>query len=355
MQTYEKLGCEIIGNVLGIKNDLLKLNFGPLSINYFSYTFSCVGLSYRGNELDLYLKIPAEDLRLRSKDVDSIQEADRQLARNEVQSLIFLNEKWIPIDGVSWVEFIGFSELHNAILTRRIYGVEAIDCLRKWDYLRRIGCIGDADRLNNFMRRLGRGFGKFHSDNSIKKGFSYREIKTKLRLYIGRIDIADRNKRLYISLINMINNIPDKDWVGTAAPTLKGVDIRNIMLDKDKNIFLLDPGRLKLTNLESDLARLIMTYRIIFWGKFIFPLIRCPSYNAEREFLNGYTKSGNLINQNLFHLLLLKEMLKHWDTANKSLQLKQWPKFIKQFLRLIYIDIFYNNQVNGQLKKIIYE
>lgn len=63
-----------------------------------------------------------------------------------------------------------------------------------------------------------------------------------------------------------------KDYTVNAhsTRTLKGLDIRNILIDKGGLLRILDPGKMKRDCIEADLARFLVTCRILYWGSMLF-------------------------------------------------------------------------------------
>jgi hypothetical protein len=111
-------------------------------------------------------------------------------------------------------------------------------------------------------------------------------------------------------------------------------------MDEQDNLFLIDPGRMKLAYREADLARFIMTYRIIYWGSILFFLRIKPDLKAENAFFDAYYSRTSHHSQKLLSLFLVKEQLKHWHTALDSLRLFMWPNIIKRFIAVTYINPF---------------
>jgi hypothetical protein len=352
MSDYQNLGRDVVADLYSIEPQRLQIKFSILSRNYYSYTFSCNFTKRDGIDLNVFLKIPKEDLRKRKDPINYHTEGDRKLALHEINSLRFLNEAWNPIANVSWVKLIGFSANNNAIITYRVFGRDAYKLLRWWDLYRRLGFTSFEYNLNNFMFRLGKSLGAFHRRNTEKKTCNIKTIESKLKHYCSEIKTLKCDLGLYQSLMHVIENIHQRDNIVVMAPTFKGLDIRNIMISPKDNIFLLDPGKLKISNSESDLARLIMTYRIIHWGTKLFIFLRSPSKHAEAKFILGYIEGGSIINNELLNILLLKEILKHWLTACTSLDLKPWPNFLKRIVNVIYIEYFYKSQLIKQIHKI---
>jgi aminoglycoside phosphotransferase (APT) family kinase protein len=135
------------------------------------------------------------------------------------------------------------------------------------------------------------------------------------------------------------------------VPTLKGIDIRNILIDQDDKVSILDPGRLKLASREADLSRFIMTYRILYWGSRLFLFID-PDKDAEKAFLKAYYDNSFPASGNVLHFYLIKEQLKHWYTAHESLEMHSYPAVVKRLLAGIYVNPYYIRQLTAELEKI---
>ena len=140
---------------------------------------------------------------------------------------------------------------------------------------------------------------------------------------------------------------------GIAVPTLKGIDIRNVLIDRQDRLYLLDPGRLKITYREADLARFIMTYRILYWGSKLLLLVREPDPKSEAAFLGSYYSHSQPSCPQLIDFFLLKEQLKHWYTALDSLQRRPWPSPLKRIVAMVYVNPFYTRQIMAQFKLIV--
>ena len=146
------------------------------------------------------------------------------------------------------------------------------------------------------------------------------------------------------------------DWspvAGYEASTLKGIDLRNLLIDGSDGVFLLDPGRMKRTFREADLARFLLTYRILYWGHWLFALGCEPDPAAEGEFLESYYASSEPASGRLLEFYLVKEALKHWHTAHASLRLKTWPAPVKRLVAAAYIDRFYERQLAVGLERLL--
>ena len=153
--------------------------------------------------------------------------------------------------------------------------------------------------------------------------------------------------------MRVLKSIADLEIEATEVPTLKGIDIRNVLMDEQDKLFLLDPGRMKRTCREADLARFLMTYRILYWGSWLFLLGLRPDIQAEEAFLDAYYSKTAPRSQKLLSYFLIKEQLKHWHTAIDSLRLLAWAMPIKRLIEATYINPYYTRQLAQELKKVI--
>ncbi len=323
----------------------------PLQTNYFSFVFS-MQINTANESLKVFVKIPKEDLRAREKTIFPITEGDRMMARAEADSLRKLEKEWKDDDlRVTWVKLYGEIPEYNALITEAASGMEALDVFRIWDLRRRYGYRADHEKLISAMGRLGAAFGRFHKISAKPVNFHTDKLIPKLIRYCKEIENHPLGTRLQ-SVINHINKQAGKEIRAVEVPTLKGIDIRNILIDEEDKLFLLDPGRVKLTCREADLSRFLMTYRILYWGslKFIFGLI--PDLTAENAFLNNYYKNSSAPSDKLLHLFFVKEQLKHWHTALESLEMRSYPAMLKRLIAGIYVNPYYIRQLSAELKQI---
>jgi|GEM_PF-883763 len=341
----------LVGEITGKDFKSVKVTVGVLQINYFSFVFSIeilFGKSYR----KLYVKIPKEDLRHTSKSILPITTRDRVMAEAEVASLRTLSALWRSEDiGVSWIRMHTFIPEYNAIVTEAAEGDEAFSLFRKFDLYRRIGFYDDQNRLNSAMKRLGIALARFHQKNTNRIIFRLSDSLPKYERYCNEIEKTNNSFPTFV--LKKLYSIADTKIETEETNTFKGIDIRNILIDKNDNLWLLDPGRIKRTCREADLARFIMTYRILYWGSGLFLLRLEPDRCAEQAFLNAYYENNTPPSSKLLSLYLIKEQLKHWWTALDSLKMLEYPPALKKVIEKIYINPYYIRQLKIELQKVI--
>ena len=328
-----------------------RIEVGALSANYFSLTFPVDAVSDAGRH-GVFVKIPKADVRLSGHQIFPITASDRQMADDEVGSLRTLATEW-PLDelGVSFVTIRGFHADHNAIVTDRVYAAEALDVLRRLDLQRRTGRAAGGRRLVDILGRFGAALGRFHQRGAADAPFDALRAVPKLLRYCGELARMTRSALPHRAAAAL----SARDWpamLGREASTLKGIDLRNLLIDEADRVFLLDPGRMKRSFREADLARFLLTYRILYWGHWLFAAGCEPDGAGEARFLASYYANSAPASKGMLEFYLVKEVLKHWHTAHASLGLKTWRPLVKRAVGAAYIDRFYERQLSAALERL---
>jgi len=346
------LARRVVEEITSQPFDMANAEIGPLATNYFSFVFS-IGISNNKRVQKVFVKIPKKDLRRDSKAILPISPADRHLAEAEMESLRTLADQWHADDlAVSWVRLrAGFPD-YNAIVTDAVQGDEALMVFRRLDLRRRLGCTKDRDRLRAAMARLGAALGRFHNANSRVTVFRMDQAIPKLEHYCREIESSTHSPVL-TEVSQILQAIAGQDIGAVEVATLKGIDIRNVLIDGQDRLFLLDPGRLKHACREADLARFIMTYRILYWGSSLFFLGLRPDVKAEHAFLEAYYSNTAPPSPKLLGFFLIKEQIKHWQTALASLRLLPWPLPLKRLVAATYVNPYYTRELTKELKQVI--
>lgn len=323
----------------------------PLQTNYFSFVFS-IKFSKQGFTKKVFVKVPKEDMRGRDKKILPITDGDRLMARSEADSLKQLEMQWnVDELGVSWVRLISEVPEYNALVTQAAEGFEAFEVFRKWDINRRLGKTKDRDNLRTSMSKLGAALGRFHNYNAGRTTFYADREVPKLLRYCKEISDSPFSPP-FDDFSGQISRTSGKAIDAIEVQTLKGIDIRNILINEKNDIFILDPGRTKLTCREADLARFLMTYRILYWGSKLFALGFRPDKKAEEGFLEAYYKNSSPPSGRLLNYFFVKEQLKHWHTAIDSLNKLRLPFYVRKLIAKTYVTPFYKKQLRNELKKL---
>lgn len=322
---------------------------GRLRTNYYSFTFSVEIQTSEGSK-GAFVKIPKSDLRVGSGQIMPLSDADRQMAGQEARSLRHLGEVWRGDDlRVRWVQLLGEIPEFNALVTAKVAMGEAFEMMRTADLRRRAGATAGIVGIRDAMRRLGTGLGRFHQRDAATTPFVPAASCAKLlhcAAEVGRVSQSE-----WLSHVgDWLHRLGDAELPSAVTTTLKGIDVRNVLLSEAGDVTLLDPGRMKRTFREADLARFLVTYRILHWGRPWFALGWKPDPESELAFLAGYASAGEAPSGRVLRVYLVKELLKHWHTAHASLATKAWPAPVKRIVRSGYIDAFYERQLADELR-----
>lgn len=324
---------------------------GPLEINDFSV---CFWLEKRGDERGrgYYVKIPKMDLHKKeARNICPLSQADRALGKNEYDSLSSLAKLDLPDSlAVAFVKPVAYLADDNAIVTERVAGRPILASFRRCALRKRIDPRGQADFMDDCLDRLGKTVRFYHRASEKRMATVPYETFRKIDKYLVRLQSRGRERKFLDQLDRVLKAMGAPTGGAGAALTLKGLDIRNILADGNGRCFILDPGKSKVDFPEADLARFIVTCRIIFWGTPLLFLRLSPGYQYEKRFLDGYYGDEIPHQSRLLGLLIIKELLKHWYLANVALDLKTWPGLIKMILRKTYIDPFYKEQLRREVE-----
>jgi len=351
-EVYNRLVNLVTDEIIS-KHDIQgRMKCSLLEVNYFSVCFA-VDVIGSAEPIGFYVKIPKADLVFRkTKRILPLTDADKEFGEDEYQSLIHLAKFWRSEDlGVSFVRPLGFLEDYNAIITERAYGWDFFRLFRKWDFMTRLHLSISRNPMHRFLSLIGEALSRFHKISQKDSIFKMASTLDEIKHYCSKLQSLDIGRSCLDSIESRLLVFEDLTLSTQRTNTLKGLDIRNILVDKEDRLFLLDPGKMKEDYKEADLARFLVTCRIIYWGSIAFLLRLCPDRSYEESFLQGYSNS-HLINNKILTMLIIKELLKHWRMAHLALQLKAWPGAMKWVLEKVYIDRFYRKQLATEMLEL---
>jgi hypothetical protein len=323
------------------------IDYGSQELNAFSITF---WVNFNGTEGEhcIYVKIPKFIFYDKSINFSSpISKIDKKMAQNELNSLIFLSEDWDTTFGVFFVKYLAYIEEFNAIITERINGSLMFKEYRKSDLQKKYKDFED-DRVISGLYNFGKSLRSFHNKSSIESSLAFNEVTSKFESYFNFLKSCGVSskffKKLYFRLTKHSMNSIDT----YKANNLKGIDVRQIFFEKKDSIRIIDPGKLSKGFIEIDLARFIVTCRILYWGTFKIFFKKTPNKSYENSFLKGYFETTNHQNIKL-NILIIKEYLKQWKITHEALLKRKWPYFFKFVIKRLYIDPFYKKLILEEL------
>lgn len=311
---------------------------------------SCLSIEWldRGARAGVYVKVPKSDRRRRSVRAETA--ADRALAEEEFKSLLCLQRDWNGLGPeATFVKPLAFYREHNAIVTERAYGNELLWMLRRDDLLARSRRRSTADRSNAALERVGWSLRSFHRRSREAEGcgdgtFRALELIRKSEAIVDDLRVFRVSRGVLRRVLEPVARYETYSCSSTRVLTLKGLDVRNMLIGEGDRIYLLDPGKMKLDVGAADLARVLVTCRILYWGSlWLFPRLR-PAAGQEQALIKGYYGETRG-EEELLRLHIVKELLRQWRDAHAALTLKPWPRSLKWLLRKTYIDPFYTGEL----------
>ncbi len=184
--------------------------------------------------------------------------------------------------------------------------------------------------------RIGEGLGLLHL-NTLE---GEEKIKIKER--------ETGDKELDKKIKNIIESY--KNHSTPLAKVLPGFDIRDIFVNKNKDVFFFDPGGVDSDFIYKTLASLITTIKIVNQGEISF-LFKEDRKEWEEELLKGYSTKIRY-DRNLLNLFLLIRLLSQQKSAQRTFERRLISKFpfVEKIIKKLYIDRFYFKEIEKIIK-----
>jgi len=324
---------------------------GPFEVNCFSICFWAALMGPTGRK-EVYVKIPKVIFYEKEKEaLGTLSDEDVRLAEDEYESLVYLSSHWDGADiSVTFVKPLGFVREFNAIITERVMADHLFRQYRRSDLWGRLLGRVHTDPLPDAMSRLGETLGRFHKKSGGPVVCDVDSILGKIHGYMLELRGYGVDSACLDKIARRLNRSKRLKLTSRRAVNLKGIDVRQVFVDQHSGLYLLDPGRMKDGFREVDLARFVVTCRILYWGTAAILFQLTPSSRYEESFLRAYAQVND-ISETALGILILKELFKHWRMAHVSLEKKRWPRGNKVLLKKLYVDRFYKRQLSLELSK----
>jgi hypothetical protein len=279
-----------------------------------------------------------------------LTKADRILAKNEYESLMLLSKSWATEFGVTFIQTLGYIDEYNAIITERFFGDFFFKEFQKYDTKEKF--FNQASNpIHSAMFNFGQSLNSFHQKSISDAVFKTNEVLEKIKKYIIFLQKFNVNNYDLELILEALNEFSGTEYKTSIVKNIKGIDVRQILFNEKFQYCVMDPGKITKNFIEVDLARFIVTCRILYWGTFGILLKLKPNRRYEKNFMNGYKSSVSLSKEAL-KIMIIKELFKHWKIAHISLERKKWPKLFKLLLRKLYVDSFYKHLISNELQKL---
>lgn len=326
-------------------------DYGPLEINAFSITF-WVKLNGSNGVSTIYVKIPKIVFYNESIDFWSpLTQADRVLGTDEYDSLRYLSVHWKSSSEVQFVKPLCYIKEYNAIITPCIRGQLLFQQYRQSDLSQAFDEPGVVDQVLLQMSKFGASLYAFHSQAAVESAFKCNDLLPKLKSYCEYLVSRDVSDRYLTGILDTLSEHRDMECSSLVVNNLKGIDVRQIYTCDDNILRIIDPGKISKGYREIDLARFIVTCRILYWGTFRILWKATPDQSYEQEFLKGYSDSGEY-SERMLSLLIIKELFKQWKMGHTSLAIRKWPGIVKYVVQNMYIDPFYKWLITNEVTKL---
>jgi hypothetical protein len=350
-QVYESLKWLVADQfLLGDNISQAKITYGPMEINDFSVCF-WVNVNCDSGHKGLYVKIPKTSIierKVAKRTIMPLSDNDRIFAQDEYRSLVHLSKIWKSDDiKVGFVKPLKFFKEYNAIVTGRISAGHIFRLFRKQDVKKKLHINKNNDLVHDALLRIGMALSRFHQRSFMKGVFTSDKAVLKMERYCLELRSFGTDLKFNKWLLNKVRALKGYVTSTQMTQTLKGLDLRNVFINEDGTLFLVDPGRMKEDYQEADLARFMITCRILYWGGMLFFFRVTPHRSYEESFIQGYYGFKKRSNK-LLDILVIKELLKQWRWAYVNIEFKHWPEFLKYILKKTYVDPFYKREIAAE-------
>ncbi len=202
------------------------------------------------------------------------------------------------------------------------------------------------EQFQDILFRCGRWLAKVHKTRKMEnnnKPIKERFLQSLRHYQYPICQTPKLYQRIHVIADKYVNRHENKFHF---SKVIDGFEIRNILIgDREAGVMDL---REKKGFLHDDIARFIISIKIVYWGTFWFILKRQPDPFYIKAFLKGYRSVLDL-SDSFMQLFLLKEMLHQYSNAYSSLSDKQFSTYIQKVVEKIYVDRFYQYEI----KKIL--
>ena len=190
--------------------------------------------------------------------------------------------------------------------------------------------LKSTDNVEDGLFKFGNSLREFHHKEIKETIFNSNQVLEKPFSYLETLKRYDLDQAQIELLSQKLNEYKHTKYSTSIVNNLKGIDIRQLLMSNDDCIYVIDPGKISKNYIEVDLARFIVTCRILYWGTFWILIKLFPNSRYEKRFMSGYNGADSFSTEAL-NIMILKEILKHWKMAHLSLEKKKWPKLLKFF------------------------
>ena len=347
-EIQESISSKINENLPNYFPDLekksFKINVNPLEFRHWAYVFSIDVISNHKKE-GVYIKIPRTN---RSENIihNEITKDDAKIvAEKEYCDLKNLHELFSSYrEDLSVVKPLDFFKDLNAIITEKCFGDDIYNICRKDVLASKI--FRFQPHTTAIFLKCGEWLQHYHRHFFKKDSYEncFPNIYNETSSYINFLQQGSYEHTQHLLGVVKDSIVFEKEIDEILiSKNINGFQVRNFITENGKILFV-DPGEIKVGPIYEDVARFIVTTKMIFWGTPLFLLGVKPSRAYIDSFLKGYLQNQEL-NPKLLKIFLIKHFLKQWSEGYIAIQHKRYPTTLKEYLRKIYIDRFFMKEV----------
>lgn len=315
--------------------------------------YEITGEEPEGNDCRIYCKIPKANWHITT--VSGILtddfESSKQMAESEFSSLNHLHADFESCTDSTLrvINPVGFIPEYNALLTEGVdNSTEVFEFLRPWGNQNRI--IGEA---LEYLRKIGKWLGYFHTTgrqngpNGFERQGTFHDQMRRMRVMAEDINRESLSRKL-ITYIDELSNKAPFDSAPPATLTIEGFEIRNFITD-GKAVFFLDPGSIRSGSAYEDLARLIASLAILYWGQIYFLSDYLNEDAFLHTFIESYENENGPVDRETLNLYLAKQFIKLWIDGIQVLQHKRYLRPLDSIVQKLYIERFFSKRLDNIL------
>jgi hypothetical protein len=129
------------------------------------------------------------------------------------------------------------------------------------------------------------------------------------------------------------------------ARTCEGFEVRNIIVDRDGTIRLVDPGKLSWGSGLEDVAHFLVSLTMLYWGTPALWFGITGSRSYRRSFLDGWAPGGVSFKPATIAWFETRELFRQWADAYRVVSRKPYSSALRRVLRAVYVDAFFLNRI----------
>lgn len=245
-----------------------------------------------------------EDIELAALEFRALETLANTWRTNEVR---FIQPRFYDAaSGLLVFPFVLGTDLHSGPLARQLLvGAPSEDLLKT-------------------LHTLGEALARYHGNVRAMGPYDVSKTKARIEGCAARlgVKVPAWAQRPEVSAVPLVSGI-------------RGFEIRSVRTGEGK-IWLFDPGQLRQEPAEADIARFLVSVKLLAWGTPYF-VMATRSAPMEATFLSGYTTHGK-IDRDMLRLLILREISWNWDQSVEVTRGKSLPRAVKALLQRVYVD-----------------